>query len=350
MVHELAGNIIRFSNNTAGIEKILKGIIGVLLFPATPTGKSLHPLSARATTKLEAATKEVSVARKVVRFLWFLDSALKAFEARRGGKTGPLKWLIMGKWGFACIYAASEAITILHSMGVLNNGKSRWSAGASRKGNKFYFFSIFFSILASAYQLFEITMAEREIRKAKRKLKPHAHPHGSSSSSSSSSDSSSSESENEKARKMAKEAAIKRALHQDGYPAAASPVGSVVSAASPTLQPSVLTSAEQRLANAAEWERKKLFVDAARTSGTSNEEAPHTGPIVTQLMADICDLAIPASKVGWYNNKEAVSAAYVVNSLLAGSVIWGRVNAKSAHHDQHHSHGHNGPIQMVKKV
>ncbi|KAF3929013.1 hypothetical protein ABW20_dc0100545 [Dactylellina cionopaga] len=364
MAHGLAGDIIRFSNNTAGMEKILKFFIGVLILPSTGTMKQFASISHRASCKFERASKELSVARKVVKFLYVLDAGLKALEARKGPKGGPLKWFIVGKWACAFVYAASEAVTILHSMRVLSDAKSWWAKSANRKGNKFYFFSIVFSIAASAYQLWEITTARRALRKEKRKIRAHKHAmtvgtatafanvHSSTSSSDSSdssSDSSSESSSDEATRRRRKEqeAARRRALHQDGYPAAASPPGSVSSAASPTLNPAIL-SAEARLQNAAEWERKKLFVDAAKTSGTRNEEKPRTGPVVTQLLADVCDLAIPASKVGWYENKEAVGVAYLVSSLLAGSVIWGRVNASTTERsDRKGSHG--GPIQMVKK-
>ncbi|EPS38512.1 hypothetical protein H072_7750 [Dactylellina haptotyla CBS 200.50] len=347
-MHEIAGSIIRFSNNTAGMEKILKCLIGLTIIPTTRTFRKVTPVSHRVRCKLKYASKELSVARKVVKILYVLDAGLKALEARKGTKGGPLKWLIVGKWACAFVYAASEAVTILHTMRVLNNAKSWWAKSANHKGNKFYFFSICFSILASAYQLWEITVAEHELRKEKRKVKAHkhamavgtatayastsgAHKHDlttSSSSdfsySSSSSSSSDSSSDERSRRRREQEAARRRALHQDGYPAAASPVGSVASAASPTLNPAVL-NAEARLQNAAEWERKKLFVDAARTSSSS--ATVHTGSIVTQLLADCCDLAIPAHKVGWYDNKEAVGAAYLFSGLLAGSVIWGRVNA-----------------------
>ncbi|KAF3307776.1 hypothetical protein TWF173_002353 [Orbilia oligospora] len=357
-MRELAGNIIRFSNNTAGMEKILKGLLGLLLIPGTPTFKSMSSISHGARCKVDKASKELGVARKVVKFLYVLDAGLKALEARKGAKGGPLKWFIVGKWACAFVYAASEAVTILHTMRVLNVVKSKWAHSANRKGNKFYFFSIVFSVLASAYQLYEIAIAEHQLRREKRRVKhqriamaatvgvatPYAarlrYSSSSDSSSFSSSDSSSS-SEDERRRRH-----HHHHRHSQGtLPAAASPVSTGSSAASPTLNPAVL-AAEARLANAAEWERKKLFIDAARTSGTRNEDKPKTGAIVTQLLADVCDLAIPASKVGWYKNKEAISLAYLLSSVLAGSVIWGRVNAKATAHESKGSHP---GIKMVRK-
>ncbi|KAK6334617.1 hypothetical protein TWF718_010073 [Orbilia javanica] len=356
-MRELAGDIIRFSNNTAGMEKILKGLLGLLLIPGTPTFQSVSSISHGTKCKVEKASKELGVARKVVKFLYVLDAGLKALEARKGAKGGPLKWLIVGKWACAFVYAASEAVTILHTMRVLNIVKSKWAHSANRKGNKFYFFSVVFSVLASAYQLYEITVAEHQLRMQKRRAKhqriamaasvgvatPYAariNYHGSDSSSSFSSSDSSSSSEDERRRRHQH-----HQHHHQPIPAAASPVSTASSAASPTLNPSVL-AAEARLANAAEWERKKLFIDAARTSGTRNEEVPKTGAIVTQLLADVCDLAIPASKVGWYKNKEAISLAYLLSSVLAGSVIWGRVNAKTTTHESKGSHP---GIKMVRK-
>ncbi|KAK6334184.1 hypothetical protein TWF696_002685 [Orbilia brochopaga] len=357
-MHELAGDIIRFSNNTAGMEKILKGLIGLCLLPSTPTFQMFSPLSPRITDKLNVASKEIGIARKVVKILYVLDAALKALEARRGTKGGPLKWFIFGKWFCSFVYAASETVTILHQMGVLNTTKSFWAKTVNRRGSKFYFFSIVFSIMASAYQLVEITMDEKKIMRERRRLRAHRHssavaytstPHRGAAWTTDewSSATSSSDTDNLTYReRREREAARKRALHQDGYHVNASGVDSGSSANSPTVNPSIL-SAEARLANAAEWERKKLFVDAARTSGTKNAEVPQTGPIVTQLMADICDLAIPAHKVGWYDNKEFVSFAHVISSFLAGSVIWGRVNAKPAPPEE--PKGPRASIQMIKR-
>ncbi|KAK6530067.1 hypothetical protein TWF694_003441 [Orbilia ellipsospora] len=359
-MHEIAGNVIRFSNNTAGMEKILKAMIGLLIIPTTKTFRKITPVSHRLRCKFEYAEKELLIARKIVKFLYVLDAGLKAFEARKSPKGGVLKWLIVGKWACAFVYAASEAVTILHHMRVLNAAKSWWAKSANHKGAKFYFVSILFSIMASAYQLWEITTAEHQLRKEKRRIKAHKHAHAmavgtatayavhhtSSSSSSSDYDSSSSSSsssdDNHRRWKREQEAARRRALHQDdhAYPVAASPIESISSAASPTLNPTIL-NAEAKLANAAEWERKKLYVDAAKTKQT----VLSTGSVVTQLMADCCDLAIPAHKVGWYENKEAVGAAYLISSVLAGSVIWGRVNA--SHNEEHRRKSHT--IQMVKK-
>ncbi|KAF3928679.1 hypothetical protein AA313_de0200088 [Arthrobotrys entomopaga] len=360
-MHEIAGNIIRFSNNTAGMEKILKCMIGLLIIPTTKTFRKIAPVSHRVRCKCEYASKELLIARKVVKFLYVLDAGLKALDARKSRKGGVLKWLVVGKWACAFVYAASEAITILHHMRVLNSAKSWWAKSANHKGAKFYFVSICFSIMASAYQLWEITTAEHQLRKERRRLKAqkHAHAmavgtatayavhHSSSSSSSdyyssySSSSSSSDDDDYRRRRRREQEAARRRALHQDHvYPAAASPIESVSSAASPTLNPTIL-NAEAKLANAADWERQKLYVDAAKTKRT----VLSTGSVVTQLMADCCDLAIPAHKVGWYENKEAVGAAYLISSLLAGSVIWGRVNA--SHNEEHRRKSHT--IHMVNK-
>lgn len=235
-------------------------------------------------------------------------------------------------------------------MDVLKNGKSWWANGCTRKGNKFYFFSILCSVLASAYQLYEIAMADKERRKERRKLKPHAHTSGAVSES----ESGLSASESDKERYKEKQAAIARATHQDelgrfphGIP---SPTHSQASTSTSQnqkeTQPRALTPAEQRLQYAAEMERKKLFIDAGRTAGTTNEKAPETAPIVMQLLADVCDLAIPASKVGWYNNAEAVGMAYIINAVLAGGVIWGRVNAKV---DKQETPKDEGPIKMKRK-
>ncbi|KAK6511036.1 hypothetical protein TWF506_010120 [Arthrobotrys conoides] len=360
-MRELAGNIIRFSNNTAGMEKILKGLLGLLLIPGTPTFKSISSISHGARCKVDKASKELSIARKVVKFLYVLDAGLKALEARKGAKGGPLKWFIVGKWACAFVYAASEAVTILHTMRVLNIVKSKWAHSANRKGHKFYFFSIVFSVLASAYQLYEITIAQHQLRREKRRVKhqriamaasvgvatPYAaHVRYSSSSDSSDSFSSSDSSSSSEDERRRRHHHHQHHHHSQGQlPVAGSPVSSASSAASPTLNPAVL-AAEARLANAAEWERKKLFIDAARTSGTRNEDKPKTGAIVTQLLADVCDLAIPASKVGWYKNKEAISLAYLLSSVLAGSVIWGRVNAKTSTHERRGSHP---GIKMVRK-
>ncbi|EWC44637.1 hypothetical protein DRE_06626 [Drechslerella stenobrocha 248] len=358
-MHGLAGDIIRFSNNTAGMEKILKGLVGLLLLPSTPTFQLFSPVGPRVAGKLDRASKEIGIARKVVKILYVLDAALKALEARRGAKGGPLKWIIFGKWFCSFLYAASETVTILHHMGVLNDNKSHWAKAANQKGSKIYFISIVFSIMASAYQLIEITIAERQISKARRKAKAQKYRSALAYSSSahrdrvynsddfSSSTSSSDEEDTRRREDREREAAKIRASRQSGYPGAASEVGSGSSGASPSRNPTVL-SAEARLSHAAEWERKKLFVDATRTSGTKNAEVPRTGPIVTQLMADVCDLAIPAGKLGWYGNKEAVSAAHVVSSFLAGGVIWGRVNAKPAT-ETGPGEGRKGSIQMVKK-
>ena len=95
------------------MEKILKCLIGLLLIPTTPTFKNYSSISHGASCKLERASKELGVARKVVKFLYVLDTALKAIEARKGTKGGPLKWFIVGKWACAFVYAASEAVTIV---------------------------------------------------------------------------------------------------------------------------------------------------------------------------------------------------------------------------------------------
>jgi len=76
-----------------------------------------------------------------------------------------------------------------------------------------------------------------------------------------------------------------------------------------------------------EMERRKLFVDGAKTKG-KNVEHVKTSDVICELFADVFDMVIPASNIGWIKpGSEAVGAAFFMTSALSGKVIWDRVNS-----------------------
>src|SRR5947199_9656694 len=90
-------DFIRFSNNSAGVEKILKGLQGICQLINSPSAKIYLAASHGVRKQWGAASQQIGLGRKLVRFLWFIDSAFKTEQSRKG-RGGYMKWIIFGKW------------------------------------------------------------------------------------------------------------------------------------------------------------------------------------------------------------------------------------------------------------
>jgi len=298
---EFTGDVIRYTNNTAGIENTLKGLIGFMLLPQTESARSIIPLTDRSVKRLKYATKHVDIARKVVRVLYFFDSAFQAIEAKRQ-PGGILKWLIMGKWICTFIFAATEGVAVIAALELFNWHKAKWVKPVKHNGHKFYFIGICFSIAAAIVELVELKKEDEHRHREKRRLAPQRA--GGAVSSGYSDYSSASESDSRR--------------RPTSYASSTTLAGAS----------SASSRAEPGRYNLAEMEKIEVGVDAGRIHGTTNELQPTANTVTAHLLADVCDLAIPASHAGWFKNDEALSFAYMLHSFFAGSVIWKRVNAK----------------------